>query len=127
MAFLSLKLPSDQIMVGVVLVTMLSSLSSHLNLQTYNIPISTEILGMFPYLITIAVVAGLVGGSAPGRRRPALQARLTPRAETAHHDRGGLHGVDQRPRNTRPTEPRAQVGAAGGVAGAGGVEDADAA
>jgi len=31
------------------------------NLQTYNIPISTEILTMFPYIITIFVVSGLVG------------------------------------------------------------------
>jgi len=31
------------------------------NLQTYGIPISTEILGMFPYIITIVVVAGLIG------------------------------------------------------------------
>jgi simple sugar transport system permease protein len=36
-----------------------------LNLQTYQIPVSTEILGMFPYLITIAVVAGLVGRVRP--------------------------------------------------------------
>jgi ABC-type uncharacterized transport system permease subunit len=35
------------------------------NLQTYNIPISTEILEMFPYLITIAVVAGLIGRVRP--------------------------------------------------------------
>jgi ABC-type uncharacterized transport system permease subunit len=31
------------------------------NLQTYQIPVSTEILGMFPYIITIAVVSGLIG------------------------------------------------------------------
>jgi len=35
------------------------------NLQTYQIPIPTEILEMFPYIITIAVVAGLIGRVRP--------------------------------------------------------------
>ena len=35
------------------------------NLQTYQVPIPTELLGMFPYFITIAVVAGLIGRVRP--------------------------------------------------------------
>jgi simple sugar transport system permease protein len=36
-----------------------------LNLQIFNVPVPTEILSMFPYLITIAVVAGLIGRVRP--------------------------------------------------------------
>ncbi len=52
---------------GAVSAAVLFGISAYLalNLQTYQIPISTEILGMFPYLITIAVVAGLVGRVRP--------------------------------------------------------------
>jgi simple sugar transport system permease protein len=35
------------------------------NLQEFSVPISGEILQMFPYLITIAVVAGLIGRVRP--------------------------------------------------------------
>ena len=35
------------------------------NLQTYQVPVPTEILGMFPYVITIAVVSGLIGRVRP--------------------------------------------------------------
>jgi simple sugar transport system permease protein len=52
---------------GAVSAAVLFGISAYLalNLQTYQIPVSTEILGMFPYLITIAVVAGLVGRVRP--------------------------------------------------------------
>jgi simple sugar transport system permease protein len=48
---------------GAVVACVLFGMSVYLadNLQTYNIPISTEILTMFPYIITIFVVSGLVG------------------------------------------------------------------
>ena len=52
---------------GAVVASVLFGISSYLanNLQSYSIPVSTEILGMFPYLITIAVVAGLIGRVRP--------------------------------------------------------------
>jgi simple sugar transport system permease protein len=52
---------------GAVTAAVLFGISVYLadNLQTYQIPVSTEILGMFPYIITIAVVAGLVGRVRP--------------------------------------------------------------
>jgi ABC-type uncharacterized transport system permease subunit len=48
---------------GAVVASVLFGVSVYLasNLQTYQIPVSTEILGMFPYIITIAVVSGLIG------------------------------------------------------------------
>lgn len=48
---------------GAVVVSVIFGLSVYLsgNLQTYNVPISTYILNMFPYIITIAVVSGLIG------------------------------------------------------------------
>ena len=54
---------------GAVAASVIFGLSVYLseNLQAYSIPISTEILGMFPYIITIVVVAGLIGRvRAPG-------------------------------------------------------------
>lgn len=52
---------------GAVVASILFGLSDYLagNLQSYSVPVSTEILGMFPYLITIAVVAGLIGRVRP--------------------------------------------------------------
>ncbi len=52
---------------GAVVASVLFGISSYLagNLQGYSVPIPTEILGMFPYLITIAVVAGLIGRVRP--------------------------------------------------------------
>lgn len=48
---------------GAVVASVLFGLSVYLsqNLQTYNVPVSTYILNMFPYVITIAVVSGLIG------------------------------------------------------------------
>ena len=48
---------------GAVVASIIFGLSVYLsyNLVTYNVPISLYILQMFPYLITIAVVAGLIG------------------------------------------------------------------
>ena len=48
---------------GAVVASVLFGISVYLadNLQTYQIPVPTEILGMFPYFITIAVVSGLIG------------------------------------------------------------------
>jgi len=48
---------------GAVAASVIFGLSVYLanNLQTWNIPIGTEILQMFPYIITIAVVSGLIG------------------------------------------------------------------
>ena len=52
---------------GSVVASVLFGVSVYLadNLQTYQIPVSTEILGMFPYVITIAVVSGLIGRVRP--------------------------------------------------------------
>lgn len=52
---------------GAVAACALFGISAYLayNLQSYQVPISTEILLMFPYLITIAVSAGLVGRVRP--------------------------------------------------------------
>ncbi len=52
---------------GAVVASVLFGISSYLanNLQSYSIPVSTEVLNMFPYLITIAVVAGLIGRVRP--------------------------------------------------------------
>lgn len=52
---------------GAVAACTLFGVSAYLayNLQSYQVPISTEILLMFPYLITIAVSAGLVGRVRP--------------------------------------------------------------
>lgn len=52
---------------GAVVASVLFGVSVYLadNLQTYQIPVSTEILGMFPYIITIAVVSGLIGRVRP--------------------------------------------------------------
>jgi simple sugar transport system permease protein len=48
---------------GAVVACVIFGMSVYLadNLQTYSIPVSTEILTMFPYIITIFVVSGLVG------------------------------------------------------------------
>jgi simple sugar transport system permease protein len=48
---------------GAVVASILFGVSAYLvdALQSYSTPISTELLQMFPYLITIAVVAGLIG------------------------------------------------------------------
>ena len=48
---------------GAVVASVLFGLSVYLanNLQTFQIPVSAEILAMFPYVITIAVVSGLIG------------------------------------------------------------------
>jgi len=48
---------------GAVAASVIFGLSVYLanNLQTWNIPIGTEILQMFQYIITIAVVSGLIG------------------------------------------------------------------
>ncbi|HVB70097.1 MAG TPA: ABC transporter permease [Acidimicrobiales bacterium] len=48
---------------GAVVAATIFGLSVYLadNLQTFQIPVPTEILGMFPYVITIAVVSGLIG------------------------------------------------------------------
>ncbi|MBU6496414.1 MAG: ABC transporter permease [Acidobacteria bacterium] len=52
---------------GAVVASVLFGILDYLsyNLQNYSFPLSTEILGMFPYLITIAVVAGLIGRVRP--------------------------------------------------------------
>ncbi|MDE3065533.1 MAG: ABC transporter permease [Acidobacteriota bacterium] len=48
---------------GIVVASVLFGMSVYLaqNLQTYSIPVSTEILLMFPYVVTIFVVSGLIG------------------------------------------------------------------
>ncbi len=52
---------------GAVVASILFGVSAYLvdALQSYSTPISTEVLLMFPYLITIAVVAGLIGRVRP--------------------------------------------------------------
>ncbi|HEY5104401.1 MAG TPA: ABC transporter permease [Acidimicrobiales bacterium] len=52
---------------GAVVASIIFGLSVYLsyNLQTYQVPVSLYILQMFPYLITIAVVAGLIGRVRP--------------------------------------------------------------
>ena len=47
--------------------SVLFGLSAYLanGLQSYSVPISSEFIGMFPYLVTIAVVAGLIGRVRP--------------------------------------------------------------
>ena len=52
---------------GAVVASIIFGMTVYLaaNLQEYSVPISGEILGMFPYLITIAVVAGLIGRVRP--------------------------------------------------------------
>jgi ABC-type uncharacterized transport system permease subunit len=52
---------------GAVIAAILFGISAYLadNLQTYVIPVPTEILSMFPYIVTIAVVAGLIGRVRP--------------------------------------------------------------
>ena len=52
---------------GAVVASIIFGLSAYLvdNLQSYSVPVPTEILTMFPYLITIAVVAGLIGRVRP--------------------------------------------------------------
>jgi len=52
---------------GAVVASIIFGLSVYLsyNLVTYNVPISIYFLEMFPYLITIAVVAGLIGRVRP--------------------------------------------------------------
>ena len=52
---------------GAVVASILFGVSAYLvqNLQNSNVPISTEFLTMFPYLVTIAVVAGLIGRVRP--------------------------------------------------------------
>jgi len=48
---------------GVVVASLLFGMSVYLanNLQTYQVPVSTSILLMFPYVVTIVVVSGLIG------------------------------------------------------------------
>jgi simple sugar transport system permease protein len=48
---------------GAVVASIIFGLTSMLasGLQSFNVPVSSEILGMFPYIITIAVVSGLIG------------------------------------------------------------------
>jgi simple sugar transport system permease protein len=41
------------------------TLALQINLQTYNVQIDARIIGMFPYLATIVVLAGFVGRSTP--------------------------------------------------------------
>lgn len=41
------------------------TLALQINLQTYDIPINARLIGMFPYLATIIVLAGFVGRSTP--------------------------------------------------------------
>jgi simple sugar transport system permease protein len=52
---------------GAVVASIIFGMTVYLaaNLQEFSVPISGEILGMFPYLITIAVVAGLIGRVRP--------------------------------------------------------------
>ncbi len=52
---------------GAVVASIIFGLSGYLgkNLQTYGVPINGYFLAMFPYLITIAVVAGLIGRVRP--------------------------------------------------------------
>jgi general nucleoside transport system permease protein len=52
---------------GAVMASIIFGLSAYMvdNLQSSNVPISTEFITMFPYLITIAVVAGLIGRVRP--------------------------------------------------------------
>lgn len=52
---------------GAVVASIIFGLSGYMvdNLQSTNVPISTEFLTMFPYLVTIAVVAGLIGRVRP--------------------------------------------------------------
>ena len=52
---------------GAVVASIIFGLSVYLSyeLTTYSVPISIEFLDMFPYLITIAVVAGLIGRVRP--------------------------------------------------------------
>jgi ABC-type uncharacterized transport system permease subunit len=52
---------------GAVVASIIFGMTVYLaaNLQGFSVPISTEILQMFPYLITIAVVAGLIGRVRP--------------------------------------------------------------
>ena len=52
---------------GAVVASVIFGMSVYLadNLQTYQVPVPTEILGMFPYVITIAVVSGLIGRVRP--------------------------------------------------------------
>jgi simple sugar transport system permease protein len=52
---------------GAVAASIIFGLSAYLvnALQSYNVPLSSEIIGMFPYIITIAVVAGLIGRVRP--------------------------------------------------------------
>jgi simple sugar transport system permease protein len=52
---------------GAVVASILFGVSAYMveNLQNSNVPISTEFLTMFPYLVTIAVVAGLIGRVRP--------------------------------------------------------------
>ncbi len=52
---------------GAVVASVLFGLSAYLanGLQSYSVPISSEFIGMFPYLVTIAVVAGLIGRVRP--------------------------------------------------------------
>jgi ABC-type uncharacterized transport system permease subunit len=52
---------------GAVVASIIFGMTVYLaaNLQDYSVPISGEILQMFPYLITIAVVAGLIGRVRP--------------------------------------------------------------
>jgi simple sugar transport system permease protein len=52
---------------GAVVASIVFGLSLYLsyNLQTFQVPVSTEVLGMVPYLITIAVVSGLIGRVRP--------------------------------------------------------------
>ncbi len=52
---------------GAVVASLLFGVSAYLvdALQNENVPISTEFMTMFPYLVTIAVVAGLIGRVRP--------------------------------------------------------------
>jgi simple sugar transport system permease protein len=52
---------------GAVVACIIFGLSVYLSydLQTYQVPVSGYLLAMFPYLITIAVVAGLIGRVRP--------------------------------------------------------------
>ncbi len=52
---------------GAVVASLLFGVSAYLvdALQNENVPIPTEFMTMFPYLVTIAVVAGLIGRVRP--------------------------------------------------------------
>ena len=108
---------------GAVVASIIFGLSVYLSydLVTYQIPISIYILQTFPYLITIAVVAGLIGRVRRPPRTAALRARLAERPETTTARAAAF--IAARARSTDPEQSRPEEGAARGVARARGVTD----